>query len=85
MWQVKACSHKDDIRLGYVQGFKLAGARNGDRCYCGGNDEHQMKVFSLGRAHKCNKRCSNDRLTFCGGSEALSVYRTNTGECVRGD
>jgi hypothetical protein len=71
------------IAIWLLQGFRLAGAENGEDCYCGGNEGDAESMYRLGRAFNCNKPCKNATEQVCGGEWSLSVLRTIAGKAIK--
>ena len=62
--------------------FTYAGLQWQIECYCGSEPE---QGFEWSWTHKCNERCPGNVNQVCGGTNAMSVYTTQTnfdGICI---
>ncbi|KAG8830917.1 hypothetical protein FRC17_004067 [Serendipita sp. 399] len=55
----------------YQRGYQFAGVEYGDECYCANSIGSSGTIVTEG----CNKACSGDSTTLCGGPNRLNVYK----------
>jgi hypothetical protein len=68
-------AHNLHLHVLTFQGYHYAGLQYAVECYC------DNTYNSYGTVDKCTMHCSGDHNQICGGSYALSVYRTR--ECYQ--
>ncbi|KAI8811480.1 WSC domain-containing protein, partial [Cladochytrium replicatum] len=59
----------------YCKGYKYFGVEYGNECYCG---DQLSNGGSAMDASGCNMKCSGNSGQFCGGSNRLGMYETNS-------
>lgn len=55
------------------KGFDFAGVEWQTECHCGNLPENG---FEMGYSLRCNETCAGDSNQFCGGPNAMNVWRT---------
>jgi len=56
-------------------GYRYYGLKNGDECHCGANPNFHGKFTGIKVSNDaCNKNCTGDSSTKCGGETTLSFY-----------
>ena len=60
------------------QKYPFAGVQFGKECFCGTNTFQRIGQV---KEEKCNKECSGDRASFCGGFFHISIFTVPPSTC----
>jgi len=66
--------------IAFCDGYRYAGVEYGTQCFCG--DSLAEGVRGSADTAECQMQCAGDSSEYCGGSDALSVYKRCSGACT---